>query len=410
MRICFVLSSFHPIWGGAENQTKLQAAELVRRGHQVSVITWRRDPAWPATEVVDGIEIHRVRLSRSTRWGLALSTVRLALRMLVSIRDCDVVVARNVNAPAHLAALCAWALRKPMVAVISTAPQMPGTELNQSNSEGVGGALRRAAIRFLAGHSVAVATTGSIEEGLLGRGFAHIARIPNAVTDPGGIDREAARIELREAARVPETGKLVVASGRFNWVKGFERLIRAWALTQAREVATLLLLGDGPEGVRLGSFAAELGVGDSVRFLSANPVEARGYLSVADLVVISSLYEGMSNVLLEAMLASVPVVSTPVSGSVDLIEDGVSGRLVSGDESAAMAAAIDATLTDPGSIGARGRQAVLDVCRLELVVDQMERVLANASSLPGGVLRRQAIMALPYPVTGEASPCVESAV
>jgi glycosyltransferase involved in cell wall biosynthesis len=96
------------------------------------------------------------------------------------------------------------------------------------------------------------------------------------------------------------------------------------------------------------------------------------YLAAADVVAIPSRYEGMSNVLLEAMAAGVPVVATSVSGNVDLIEDGVSGRLVPRDDPDALAAALSDVLASPGDLGARGREIVRRTCEMSHVVDLYE--------------------------------------
>jgi glycosyltransferase involved in cell wall biosynthesis len=405
-----VLTSFYPIRGGAENQARLQGAELVRRGHNVTVVTWRRDHRLPVREIVDGVTVHRVPAFRRRRLGPPISAALMVAALARRIVTSDVVVAHQVNAPAHLGAVIAWAARKPMIAKVAVSPEMPGTELNQLRSPGLGGLARRAAIRFLAGHVVAVAMTGDIEAGLRHLGFRRIVRIPNGVCDAGIPDRSRLRAELLPPLGVPTRAKLVVASGRLTWQKGFDRLLRAWALgSQGGEDRFAVLMGSGQDRERLQSMARELGISATIRFVSAHPRQAREYLAAADAVVIPSRYEGMSNVLLEAMAAAVPIVSTPVSGSVDLIRDGYNGRIVPHEDPSALISAIDDLLCDPGDMGERGRETVLAACRLEHVVDLYERLFSCVRGLPPGVLTPEQLQCLPWNSGSEVAPCVESA-
>ena len=390
-----VLSAFYPLRGGAENQALLQATELVRRRHQVTVVTWRHDPSIPAREVVDGVEVHRVPVCRQRVLGRPLSALLMGVALARHVVGSDVLVGPNVNAPAHMGALIAWVGRKPMVVKMAASPFMPGVELNHRESPGVAGLLRRVGVRFLASHATAVAMTNEIEAGLRALRFRRIARIPNGVVDRGLPDKGRIRRALLPPLDVPVTARVVVASGRLDPVKGFDQLLQAWALPSAEALnAVLLVVGSGPEGARLRYMAEEMGVSNRVRFVSP-PSDARDYLAAADAVVITSHYEGMSNVLLEAMAAAVPVVSTPVSGSVDLIQDGCNGRIVPHDDPDALIEAVEQVVQDPGGMGARARDTVLVTCRLEHVVDLYERLFAIGRELSPGVTSADQLRCLP---------------
>lgn len=389
-----VLSSFHPIWGGTENQALLQARELVRRSHEVTVVTWRHNTRLPAQEVIDGVTVHRVSKPQAGPRAAAIGGVTMSAALARTIPASDVVSAHQAVAPAYIAALIAWRARKPIVAKIAASPETPGEELNQLRTPGLEGAMRRSAIRFLSRHAVAIAMTDEIETGLRGLGFRRIVRIPNAVQSVASQDRKELRRKLLPPLGIPLNAKLAVASGRFDRVKGFDRLIRAWACSSDGNQAFLLLVGRGPEGAVLQELTEELAISERARFVSPSS-DAREYLAVADVVVIPSLSEGMSNVLLEAMAAAVPVVSTPVSGSVDLIRDGYSGRIVPHEDPQALISAIEDLLDNPGDIGERGREAVLARCRIGHVVDLYERLFANLSHLPAGVITTEQLQRLP---------------
>jgi len=75
--------------------------------------------------------------------------------------------------------------------------------------------------------------------------------------------------------------------------------------------------------------------------------DVTGYLNAADLFVLPSKFEGLSNSLLEAMACVLPVISTRVGGSIDIIEDGINGLLVDVDNGEQLTQAISKVLKDP---------------------------------------------------------------
>jgi glycosyltransferase involved in cell wall biosynthesis len=398
MRITMVLTRYYPALGGSENQARLQAAELVRRGHTVEVVTWRHEPVLPAHEVLDGVLVRRVRMGDGSVMSSVVSATLMAKELCRRVLGTDIVAAKGVNAPAHLAAVIAWVFRKPMIEIIAVSLDMPGMELNQKESRGPVGMIRRAAIRFSVATTISVAMTDSIESGLRELGSRRIVRIANGVLDPGPFDRGLLREELLAPLGVPGDAHVVVACGRLTWQKGFDILLKAWSRAEHRDDRFLVFVGSGPDAESLADMARDLGVSATVRFVSAEPAQAREYIACADVFVISSRYEGMANVLLEAMAAGIPVVSTPVSGSTDLIQDGYNGRIVPHDDPVALLGAIEAVLRDPGDMGPKGREIVLDVCGLGHVVDSYERLFVWAKTVPLGVTTANELRRLPTPI------------
>jgi glycosyltransferase involved in cell wall biosynthesis len=148
-----------------------------------------------------------------------------------------------------------------------------------------------------------------------------------------GIDlgQYVRRRPLAEAKRhlgQPEERLVLGAVGRLSAEKGFDLLIRAvHRLLQQQLDLALVIAGEGDEGPRLQQLIDELGVGDRVRLLGfcADP---RSVYEALDLFVLSSLREGLPNVLLEAMATAVPVIATRIAGIPRLLEDGVGGLLI----------------------------------------------------------------------------------
>ena len=120
---------------------------------------------------------------------------------------------------------------------------------------------------------------------------------------------------------------LALAVGRLIEQKDHATLLRAFALVR-RDVpdARLAILGAGPLEAATRALAAELGLGDAVTM--PGRTEIRDWLARADVFVHTSRWEGFGIVLLEAMLASLPVVATRVSAVPEIVVDGETGALV----------------------------------------------------------------------------------
>ncbi|MCM0610925.1 glycosyltransferase [Marinobacter sediminum] len=114
----------------------------------------------------------------------------------------------------------------------------------------------------------------------------------------------------------------VVAIGRLEPVKGFQRLIEAWALrAKSLPSAHLTIFGDGSERKRLEKLICELSLGDDVT-LAGFHNDLSSVYKQAQLTVLSSEREGFPYVLIESLLAGCPVISTPVSGPQNILPAG----------------------------------------------------------------------------------------
>jgi len=148
-----------------------------------------------------------------------------------------------------------------------------------------------------------------------------------------GIDIQefCRRQSLAEAKRRHgiEPERLVIgAVGRLSPEKGFDLLIQATdrLLKQGLNLE-LIIIGDGDEQSRLAKLIEQLGRADRIRLLGYRS-DLRGLYEAMDVFALSSLREGLPNVLLEAMALEVPVVATRIAGVPRLIADGVNGLLV----------------------------------------------------------------------------------
>jgi glycosyltransferase involved in cell wall biosynthesis len=186
---------------------------------------------------------------------------------------------------------------------------------------------------------------------------------------PNGIDltryRPSAspsmRSELRRKLAVPDETELVIHVAGLRPVKDQATLLRAWRVViddlGNGPFPMLLIAGEGECQSQLQILAQQLQLGGRVRFLGqCRDVETM--LPACDLFVLSSISEGLSFAILEAMACGLPVVATRVGGNCELVDDGHSGLLTPSGDAGALGAAIGQLLRQPARrrrMGERGR-------------------------------------------------------
>jgi glycosyltransferase involved in cell wall biosynthesis len=181
-----------------------------------------------------------------------------------------------------------------------------------------------------------------------------------------GIDIEefSRRHSIDEAKRrqgIPPDRLCVGAVGRLSPEKGFDLLIKAVdGLLKEGLDLELVIIGDGDEQSRLQDLIGQLGRGDRIR-LPGYRADLRELYEAMDVFALSSLREGLPNVLLEAMALETPVVATRIAGVPRLVADGVNGLLVEPGSVGALAEALSRLLADADlrwRLGQAGRETI----------------------------------------------------
>jgi glycosyltransferase involved in cell wall biosynthesis len=196
----------------------------------------------------------------------------------------------------------------------------------------------------------------------------------NPVIDPETFERTEQTVE--HAWFSDETTPVVLGVGRLVEQKGFSTLIRAFAEVKERRAARLVILGEGEKRPILERQTKRLGVESDIwmpGFVS-NPLK---YMARASVFVLSSRWEGLGNVLIEAMACGTPVVSTDCpSGPSEILKEGEYGRLVPVGDPSALAAAIEEALD--GKVPPAPRSG-LDRFRRDTVTDQYLDILSSVA-------------------------------
>ncbi len=205
----------------------------------------------------------------------------------------------------------------------------------------------------------------------------------------------AGRAALRAGFGFGERDVVFICAARFAPAKAHDVLLRAFARA-VRETAArsddpaplrLLLVGDDPFGdgrVRAEALAAELELGPAVHFAGIRR-DVPALLAISDVLVMSSLWEGLGLAFLEAMCAGLPVLATRVSAIPEVVVDGETGVLVPPADDAALAAGVLRLANDPPlrqRLGAAGRKRIPERFGLERMIDETLAVYAEVVGSP----------------------------
>ena len=169
---------------------------------------------------------------------------------------------------------------------------------------------------------------------------------------------------------------LWLAAGRLAEPKDYPNLLHAFsALSQRHPDARLMIAGDGPLKGELDSMIRRLGISGRVRLIGLR-LDVPNLYAASDALVLSSAWEGMPVVILEAMASSTPVVATSVGAVPEMVSDGVSGLIVPPHDHEALADAMGKMMNLPEKtrqrLGRAGYDRVLSEFSRESVIDKWE--------------------------------------
>ncbi len=316
---------FRPIVGGYERAAERLSESVARAGLGVTVITEGREKSWPAVEHADGYVVRRLPCSYRRHGHAASSLLSFAAFLLRHGREYDVWHVHQYGLHAALAIGLGRLLHRP-VALKLTSSGPTGIDLALGNS--VGGDLLRACHRRVDA-CIAVSLETHNEATRFGVPDRRVHTIPNGVS--GELFRPVnprERAEAREAVGLA-CRRVVLFVGRLSAEKNPLGLLEAFAAlpSEARDRTMLVLVGDGPQAECVGARALMPDLHGSVR-LAGMQRDVAAWYRAADVYVLPSLTEGLSNTMIEAMASGLPVISTRVSGSSVLRNKGVVAGLV----------------------------------------------------------------------------------
>jgi glycosyltransferase involved in cell wall biosynthesis len=369
MRVLFVSTSMG--MGGADSQLLVAARELLARGHEVRIASLT--PLGPMG--FQAVNLGVLTTSLEMRRGLPDPRGLARLVRLIRTWRPDVVHSHMVHAN----------LMVRMVRLLTPIPVLISTIHNIDE----GGRLRMLAYRLtnsLVDHITIISDAAAdrfVRDGIVPRELVTV--VPNGV-DPALFRRASAeaRDRLRQALGVADAFAWL-AIGRFELAKDYPNMLRAFVSVHERyPTALLLLVGRGSLQAETEQLVRHLGLSAVVRFLGVRN-DVPDLVSAADGYVMSSAWEGLPMVLLEAAAGGLPIVATRVGGNQEVVLEGESGFLAPPRHPDALASAMVRLMglaeAERRSMGQRGQEHVqthYGLCRLvdrweALYRDMMER-------------------------------------
>lgn len=373
MRIVQACPYFHPHVGGVESHVHDVARELVRRGHEVAVVT-SSEPGAPRRETLDGVQV----LRSPTLTTLLRSPV--TPRMSQDLREVETDLYHAHSPPplaSYFAARAAEATRRPLVLTYHCDLEVPGPF-----GPLVVGLYRRTLEAYtMARVRGVVATTQTYAATSRSVWNRDAVIVPNAV-DAERFHPRVTGDAVRARHAIPPDAFLVLFVGRLVRHKGVQHLLRAMRGVDAR----LLVVGSGEYGGVLRRMAAAPGLREKVVFAGrVDHQELPRYYAACDLFVLpsTSRLEAFGIAALEAMASGKPVVVADVPGVREVVEDGQEGLLAEPMNPEDLARQVRVLQEDAGArraMGARARRKVEEAFTIRSVVDRLEALYQEVQS------------------------------
>jgi len=349
------------VWGGGEKNFYEISKRAVNRGYDVAVLTCRF-PGQPTREIIEGVKVYRVGLSRDPKTGgvrkeflsvlsYILRTTRLAMKLTPDLIHC------NTYFPVYAGEMAARLNDVPLVSTFHDIYGLKGWVESQRSL--VWGSLGHLATIIAARlpHDQIISVSPQCKQKLVSLGIPEekITIIPN------GVD-----LKLFDSICVKKVPNQILYVGRLVNFKHVDWLIHAFAEV-LKEVpdARLKIVGDGPERTNLQGLVRKLGLQAYVTFtgITRTYEGVARYFKESEIFVLPSTVEGEAIVLKEAMAARLPVIAINVAGSgvLSLVRDGENGFLVQKGRPILIAEKVIQLLQDEKrrkSMGVTGRKFV----------------------------------------------------
>jgi glycosyltransferase involved in cell wall biosynthesis len=350
-------------WGGQEIRILVEAAGMIARGHEVSLICPTEAVIFQAARE-RGIPVTALPIARRNWRGLA------AVREWLKRNPADVVNTHS-STDSWLVSLAARTIRR-----------RPGIVRTRHISSEVA---RDPFTRWLYGRGAdRLVTTGE----RLRQSFLARLRLPSeqVTSIPTGIEIDhfapADQHEARARLGLPQDRLIIGIVATIRRWKGHVYLVDALADLPQRDQTLLLIVGDGPSRHLVEERIARHGLSGSVRMVGQQS-DVAPWLQAMDVFVLPSYAnEGVPQSIMQAMSCGLPVVSTHVGSVDEAVAHEKTGLLVAPQDAAALGAALAAILTDPPlrrRMGEEGRRVAAANFTFSQMIDRMEEVFYRAA-------------------------------
>jgi len=381
MKILMQQWAYFPWIGGAEIFTQHLAEHMISRGHKVDIVTgllskpsieydnWQQE-----TDVINGVNVYRVRVPEVKYAGIIAGTLRLYARSLKLDQQNDYDIIHSHIFPA----MVCGALSKRKKKLLIT---LQGGDIGEYKESGR--FIRTAEMPFIRWslkkadrvHCVSTHIAKAAER----LGAREVNVVPNGVDT--AIFRPGDKYQLRKKLGYGLKDKIVVSTSRLTPKNGLDYLIKALApLGNVK----LVIIGEGEQRKHLESLIQELKLSNRVFLPGALPhQELPQYLAIADVFCRPSVNEGFGISFIESMACRIPTIGTAVGGITDIINHGENGILVPPEDTKVLSGVLKRVIEDGNlarKIAEKGFQTVKEKFTWEKVLQQMENIYQGLSS------------------------------
>ncbi len=393
MRILMLTCEFLPeTYGGAEQQCFKQSLELVKRGHEVTVVTSRTSRTAAARESIDGVAVRRFftvwapDLLGRYLFATLLWIIQVVLFAVRNRQKFDIVHCHQGKFGIYMGAVVARIFGVPQVVKIGNSSKHLDLKCLRRKKV-VGPYFLQYALRQ---KPTFVAISSMIAQDLRDFGIAEsrIVRILNGV------------VPVQAAFKSPDRQALhFFWHGRFEAIKNLMLMLEGFAIASRKNPNIHLnLIGEGSLGSELAQRAKSLGIAD--RFHMHPPSkDVLEIISKYDFFINTSHAEGLSNAMLEAMACGKIILSTPVSGAAEIIDEGENGFVIEDySENAiaeAMLCAAELTSEKMEAMFRHNLKKTREEFDITKVVDQYEKLylaLTHCVSQPQSVMQEENLL------------------
>lgn len=368
-RVVMVVRLFHPWVGGTERQAHTLARALAKSGVGIEIVTGRWFRGTRRRETLDGIPVFRNQtlwefggIKGLRKFGGYLYIASLLWYLGRRRKHYDIIHVHGLSYHTFAAVLAARWFDKTTITKLANSGSASDVEKMRQDRQLAGA-------RFMLATALRcdrfVALNQTIVEELVEAGVprSRIVRVSN------GVDLDDVEPQYRTTVHRPPR---VIFVGRLHRQKGLETLLRALRiLLDSRDVdgVRLVVVGDGPERGTLEQLSRSLAIDEIIDFVGIAD-DVAPYLRDADVFVLPSHAEGLSNALLEAMAVGLPVIVSNVPGNADVVEHGRTGLVFEVGNASELAASLVRVLHDDdlrNRLGMAARGSVDDSYSLDEV-------------------------------------------
>lgn len=309
LSVLMVIRAFHPIIGGAEKQAQLLAESFIRSGIHVEVVTSRFTKQMKKFEIINEVPVNRINCPNIKYLGNIIFFIGLFVFLIRKRIEYDIYHVHQAQDHCLIVGLFLSIFNKR--AILKITGSGDNFDINKLK--------KRKIAKILISYIYKYEKFIVFNKGVIGQLIDY--KIPSSKIKviPNGI--EISELPIRDI-KLDKSSINLITIGRLEKIKNIEVIVRALPILMGKKhhinSVKLLIIGDGPEREYLKKITLQEGVIDNVIF-EGYQNDPTSYLLTADIFILSSWSEGMSNTLLEAMASGIPIIASDIPSNKILI-------------------------------------------------------------------------------------------